>query len=223
MLNIIVTVITGLILASGSGNMLDNNSQDGFSLRSFSLGNHPPVVQKAENQNYGMAYDTQNGYVEFYCEAIGTVGIFTGSSNSMNSQIDLNSNRIALSLDLNTLKTGIAQRDPIVYSTLDVDQHPTARFTGSFEPTFDHFSSEKQPFKASGLFSMHGVTRELEFEGYLRQTGDGITMTAEWILSLDDFGITPPRIFNVLINGEQEIRIEATHSQQRFTSLSASR
>lgn len=210
---------------SSASEYMDDNSKvaENFSLKSFGLGSHPPVMQEGENQSLGMVYETKNGYAEFYCEAIGTVGIFTGASNSLESHIDFQDNSITLSLELKTLNTGIEQRDALVYKTLNTDRHPTAIFKGSFEIPFDHYSKEKQYTKASGQFTMHGMARNLEFEGYLQNSGEGISLKAEWILNLEDFGITPPRIFNVLIDGEQQISIEALMNPRPVVSLSASR
>ncbi len=162
---------------------------------------------------------TNSGSAEFTSQLIGAIGVFYGSSNNLNGKIDLQDNVIEFSLDLKTLKTGIAQRDQDMYNTLKVDRYPNATFTGTFEPAYDHNSFEKQTVVASGQFTIHGVTRDLVLEGCLQNKGSRVLLEAEWILNINDYKIEPPNLFLVRIFDEQEIRIKAILEPQQYTSI----
>lgn len=217
-------LIVCLLLASCSGNGSESRNQK-VSAEQFLLhGNtqHAEYLGDAATQTLDIVYSTRSGHAEFISQADGTVGIFMAESGGLNGSIDFRLNSIELSLDLRTLRTGIAQRDPMVFKTLDVDQFPIASFAGTFEPPFDQYSDSKQPVTATGQFTIHGVTRDLKLEGYLLNDGNRIMLEAEWILDISEYGISTPRIYSVKINDETEIRIEASLEPQWLASLSGS-
>ncbi len=222
MLKFLGILTASLMLAACSGNGAESQSlkMSGNKNRVFDYAQNVEYLPNMLIQPRDLIYSTRSGHAEFYCEAYGTVGIFMGESGNLNGMIDFRENAVELSLDLNTLKTGIAQRDPLVYETLDVERHPVAAFSGTFEPSFDHDSTEKQAITATGLFTIHGVTRELNVEGYLQNQDSGVVLQAEWIMDITDYGISTPRIYSVKISDEQEIRIEARLQPQLLATLS---
>lgn len=159
-----------------------------------------------------VVYITTSGHAEFSQEV--PLHSFTGESGYLHGMIDFHENLVDFYLDLNTLRTGIDRRDRDMFRTLNVTEYPFAEFTGSLETTFDHNSGDRQSVVVSGEFTIHGVTRELEVEGYLQKQGDSIKLEAEWILNLHDYDIEPPRILFVEVREDQEIRIEAVLEPQ---------
>lgn len=154
-----------------------------------------------------LVYITDSGYAEFTSSV--PLHTFTGQSNHLTGMIDTDENLIDFYLDLNTLKTGIDRRDRDMYRTLNVDEFPFAEFTGSLQNTFNPESSEKQEVIASGEFTIHGVTREVNINGVIQITEDGLLLEAEWTLNLNDYEIEPPGILFYRVNEEQQVRIEA--------------
>ena len=170
---------------------------------------HSPGMAGHDDSANNVTYITEYGHIEFIVESIGTVGIFQGESGSLNGNIDFNSNTLEFTLNLRTLKTGIAMRDRDMYHTLNVEHYPTARFTGTFEPAYNPASFEKQPVTATGKFNMHGVTQDLVVEGTLLNQGSRVILEAGWIMNITDYDIIPPGLFKVKIGEELEVQLEA--------------
>ncbi|MFO8029092.1 MAG: YceI family protein [Cyclonatronaceae bacterium] len=168
-----------------------------------------PAASDASAPTIQSRFITKSGYTDFSCLALGTIGIFTGHSERLNGTLDLSGNQLDFSLDIRSLKTGIARRDRDLYKVFDADQHPKITFSGSFQPDFDPDSIEKQPVTATGIFNLHGVDRELVVDGFLQRTGNSIQLEADFQIDIRDFGVNPPEVFLVQVNGQPELHISA--------------
>lgn len=158
------------------------------------------------------SYITENGHVEFTSSV--PLHSFTGSSDHLNGLIDFDENLVDFYIDLKTLDTGNGKRDRDMYSTLNVEKHPFAEFTGSFTSSFDLESSEEQNVTVLGDFTIHGVTQSIEVDGILQKRNNGLYLEASWILNLEDYQIEPPGILFYRVDEEIEVRIEAELERQ---------
>lgn len=154
-------------------------------------------------------YSTKSGHAEFYCDAIGTIGVFIGQSRSMNGYIDLQDSTMEFSVRLKSLSTGIDRRDNDMFVALKADQYPEIRFKGSFQPAFNPYSTGKQAVTAKGEFYLHGIANPLEVNGFLQRQGDAILMEAEWSMNVTDYDIDPPKVLFVSIADELDIKVSA--------------
>lgn len=150
---------------------------------------------------------TETGYAEFTSSV--PLHSFTGESDHLVGKIDLTDSTVDFYLDLTTLETGIGKRDRDMRQTLETDEYPFAEFFGELVSSFDPNSEAEQPARVRGEFTIHGVTREIEIEGTLQKTDEGLRVEAEWTLELDDYDIEAPRLLIVRVDETQEIRIEA--------------
>jgi polyisoprenoid-binding protein YceI len=133
---------------------------------------------------------------------------FEGSSSNLVGMINLNENVLDFYLDLETLDTGNGKRDKDMKLTLETDEYPFAEFYGTLASTFDINNPEPQVAIAKGDFKIHGEMQEVEIEGTLQKTDQGLLLKAAWILNLDDYKIKPPRLLIVKVDENQEIEIE---------------
>ncbi|MEX0928762.1 MAG: YceI family protein [Balneolales bacterium] len=152
-------------------------------------------------------YYTDSGHAEFVSSV--PLHEFTGVSGHLTGMIDFEDNIVDFYLDLSSLETGNSRRDRDMYRTLNVDEHPFAEFTGELLTSFDERSSVRQPARAGGELTLHGVTREVVVEGTLQKQADGILLEAEWILNITDYEIEPPGILFYRVRDEMEVRLEA--------------
>lgn len=164
-------------------------------------------LSAADGEEDEVVYFTDSGTAEFTSSV--PLHTFTGSSDHLTGMIDLTENYIDFYLDLSTLKTGIGRRDRDMYSTLNVDDHPFAEFTGALETDFDEESTEQQSVVVSGEFTINGVTQDVTIEGILQKQGEDLYLEADWIVLLDDYNIEPPGILFYRVTEEQEVHIEA--------------
>ncbi len=152
-------------------------------------------------------YYTESGHAEFTSSV--PLHEFTGESDHLTGLIDFEVNLVDFYLDLETLKTGNGRRDRDMYRTLNVEEHPFAEFTGSFDSSFDTTSREPQSVSVIGEFTIHGVTRERTFEGTLQKVDEGLQLEATWTLNITDYDIEPPGILFYRVDEEMEVRVNA--------------
>lgn len=153
------------------------------------------------------SFQTETGHAEFTSSV--PLHTFTGESDHLTGLIDFEENLVDFYIDLETLETGNGRRDRDMYSTLNVEEHPFAEFTGSLESSFDTNSTEPQNVTVSGEFTIHGVTRDMTVDGILQKQGDELLLESEWILDITDYDIEPPGILFYRVRDEMDVRINA--------------
>ena len=158
------------------------------------------------NITTAQSYYAENGDVVFLSKV--PLHTFEGTSSNLVGLINLDESIIDFYLDLETLDTGNGKRDKDMKLTLETDEYPFAEFYGTLSSPFDVNNSEPQPAIAKGDFKIHGETQEVEIEGTLQITEEGLLLKAGWILKLDDYKIVPPRLLIIKVDENQEINIE---------------
>ncbi|MBO6793435.1 MAG: YceI family protein [Balneolaceae bacterium] len=133
---------------------------------------------------------------------------FEGSSQNLVGLINLDENILDFYLDLETLDTGNGKRDRDMKLTLETEEFPFAEFYGTLVSPVDLNNSEPQPALAKGTFKIHGEQQEVEIEGTLQPTSEGLLLKANWILNLNDYDIEPPSLLIIKVDENQEINIE---------------
>ena len=155
---------------------------------------------------YAQVYETSSGHVEF--DSSVPLHSFTGQSDHLTGQINLSDGTVDFYVDLTTIETGIAARDKDMRETLETDRYPFAEFFGSLESSFDSSAMEPQKVKVAGEFTVHGVSQNVEIDGTLKKTEDGLEVSAEWELNIRDYDIEPPGILFYRVSEVQTVRIE---------------
>lgn len=163
-------------------------------------------------------YYSDSGYVEFTSSV--PMHTFSGESEQLNGMIDFEENIIDFYIDLNTLKTGIGKRDRDMYQTLNTDEHPFAEFTGSLV-TPSPIPDQRTEVTAIGEFTVNGVTNEIEVQGLIEPSDEGLILEAKWSLLLSDYNIEPPGILFYRVHDTQEIKIEVVLKPTSREELSA--
>jgi len=158
------------------------------------------------------SFMTEEGDVEFTSSV--PLHTFTGTSSQLNGLIDFDKNLVDFYIDLQTLDTGNGRRDQDMYSTLNVEDHPFAEFTGELTTEFNQNSETAQNVSVEGDFTVNGVTREISVDGELTLNGDVLKLSAGWIINITDYDIEPPGILFYKVDEEMDINIEAELMQQ---------
>lgn len=159
-----------------------------------------PFVARAQS------FTADDGYVEFISRA--PLLEFKGTSNHLPGLIDLDQNLVDFFVDLNTLDTGIQRRNRDMRNTyLKTDRFPFAEFTGKLITPFDPNVNDKQDVRVSGLFSIHGVEREIEVEGTLEPGNGTLRLEAGFSVLLEDYNIDRPRVLFYELADEQIINL----------------
>lgn len=150
---------------------------------------------------------TDAGHAEFTSHV--PLHTFTGTSDDLVGQIDLEEDIVDFYLDLTTLRTGIGRRDRDMRRTLNTDEHPFAEFYGELVSSFDPDNNGPQEARVRGDFTVNGVSREVEIDGTLEMTGEGLRVEAAWELDITDHEMEPPSLLFARVDEVQEVRIEA--------------
>lgn len=153
------------------------------------------------------SFMTEEGDVEFTSSV--PLHTFTGTSSQLKGLIDFDENLVDFYIDLQTLDTGNGRRDRDMYSTLNVEDHPFAEFTGKLTSDFDQDSDSTQKVTVEGEFTVHGVTREISVDGELMLNGDVLKLNAGWVINITDYNIEPPGILFYKVDEEMDIKIIA--------------
>ncbi len=153
------------------------------------------------------SFKTEEGKATFYSKV--PLHSFEGNSDHLTGLINLDDNTVDFYIDLETLDTGNGKRDKDMKLTLETKKYPFAEFTGKIVSDFDQTSSEVQDVTVEGVFKIHGEEQEIEVDGTLQMTDEGLKMTAGWILRLEDYNIEPPKLLFIKVDQEQEIELNA--------------
>ncbi|MEO1022042.1 MAG: YceI family protein [Bacteroidota bacterium] len=152
-------------------------------------------------------YFTDSGETIFYSKV--PLHNFSGTSNNLTGLINLEDNTVDFYVDLKSLDTGNGKRDKDMRKTLKVDKFQYGEFFGKLVSPFDTTSTDVQPAKVAGIFKIHGKEKEIEVEGTLQKTPEGIQLIAGWMLNLSDYEIKPPKLLMIKVQDVQEITIDA--------------
>jgi len=153
------------------------------------------------------SFKTEEGKATFYSKV--PLHSFEGNSEKLVGLVNLEDGTIDFYIDLETLDTGNGKRDKDMKLTLETKKYPFAEFFGKLDSDFDPESSPVQDVSVKGTFKIHGQEQEIEVEGTLQLTDEGLHVTAGWILSLLDYDIEPPKILFIKVDKDQEIKIDA--------------
>ena len=159
------------------------------------------------NLAVAQSFRTDTGYVEFKSSV--PLHSFTGSSKHLVGKISLPDSTVDFYVDLNTLDTGNGKRNKDMKKTLEVDEYPFAEFYGTLKNTFNLSIEDTQSVTVNGEFTVHGISKQIEVEGKMHHSTDGLHVWASWILNLKDYEIKPPGFLFYRVDEEQEIKIEA--------------
>lgn len=156
----------------------------------------------------GQSWMTQTGTVEFISSV--PFFTFTGTSEHLTGVINLADSTVDFYVDLSTLKTGIGKRDKDMRLSLDIKEYPFAEFYGKLITDFDRSIPDGQAAMVEGVFTLHGVKKNVRLSGVLQLIGDQLVLDAGWDLNLEDYNIVPPKLLIVKVDEIQKIRITAT-------------
>ena len=156
---------------------------------------------------FTQSFKTETGKATFYSKV--PLHSFEGVSETLVGLIDLDKGTVDFYIDLETLDTGNGKRDKDMKLTLETEKYPFAEFFGKLVSDFNAESNDVQGVKVKGTFKIHGEEQEIEVNGTLQMTDEGLHVTAGWILNLLDYKIKPPKVLFIKVDENQEIKIDA--------------
>lgn len=142
------------------------------------------------NFSFTQNYSIEKAAMRFLAVAK-TVGIesdLVGQGNGLTGQLNLTEKRFSFVYDLWEMDTGIELRNDHMHENyLETEDYPEAKFSGTV------ISFEGNKITVRGVFSLHGVDKEIEVQGNIENS----ILTAKWVLNLRDYNIEIPKKFLV--------------------------
>jgi polyisoprenoid-binding protein YceI len=143
---------------------------------------------------------------------------FEGRTHQVSGRFDIDPSRLGdsvhvrIEVDLASLDTGIGLRNKHMRENhLETDTFPKAVFTGGrilSSSTPSLVEGQGTRVRLAGLMSLHGVTREVEYDVALSldQAGD-LTVMSEFTIKLSDYDIKRPKFLVMKLADEQVVRV----------------
>ncbi|MEP6465258.1 MAG: YceI family protein [Parafilimonas sp.] len=115
-----------------------------------------------------------------------TPGSLTGLKGTIKfNPSDLPSSSFNVSVDVNTINTGIDARDNHLKKEeyFDVDKFPTINFVST------NITKDQNGFTVSGNFTIKGVTKPISFPFTAQNQDNGLLLDGSFIINRKDFGV----------------------------------
>jgi polyisoprenoid-binding protein YceI len=172
----------------------------------------PPAAVKldvADGSTASYRVQEQLAGINFPSEAVGSSTSLTGTI-MLKPDGSVDSSQSKLSIDLKSLKSDQDMRDGYVRQrTLETDKFPTADFV----PTKIQGIPSPMPttgqagFQLTGNLTVHGVTKEVTWNGITTFSKDGVAGRASTDFTFATFGLTKPTLAR-LLSVDDKIQLE---------------
>jgi polyisoprenoid-binding protein YceI len=180
----------------------------------------PPTAVKldlTDGSTAGYRVQEQLAGINFPTEAVGTSAGLTGTI-MLKPDGSVDSSQSKLSIDLKTLKSDQDMRDGYIRQrTLETDKFPTAEFV----PTKVQGIPTPLPlmgqagFQLTGNMTVHGVTKEITWNGLTTFAKDGSIAGRAWTeFDFPTFGLTKPTLAR-LLSVDDKIKLELVFRMKR--------
>ena len=153
-------------------------------------------------------YEANNAHAEVRGDA--PVGDYTGVSNELTGNLNIEKGEVSFKLPLKSLKTGNDKRDGHMYETLDTDSYPYAEFNGIILSHFNIMNSDPQTVKIKGIFSIHGHQKEIETSATLDPDGNSIYFNSSFDLYITQYGMERPSVAFFKTDDKHTISVRGT-------------
>lgn len=138
----------------------------------------------------------------------------TAKSSSLSSTIDLTSKKFSFKqpLTLFTFSQGSLQKQHAEESYFETEKFPNATFKGEIINDVDLKADGKYHVTAKGIFSIHGVQKEIKIPAVIERKGNKIVVTSDFKIYLSDYNIKIPRLLVQKVSDEFTVSISTALS-----------
>jgi polyisoprenoid-binding protein YceI len=160
-----------------------------------------------DNSSGDFDFETATGtFVGFRIqEELASIGSTTavGRTGDVTGTIEIEGTTLTAAefdIGLASITTNESRRDSRVQEALETDQFPTATFTltAPVDLGADPASGEDISVTATGDFTLHGVTRQVEVPLQARLVGETVVVVGSFDVSFADYGVSVPSAAIVL-------------------------
>lgn len=157
-------------------------------------------------------YTTEKTYVSFFSDAAiedikaentKTIGAFNASSGEIAFSVPIKDYEFEKSL----------MKEHFNEKYMETEKYPKSTFEGTISG-FDLNASGSQKVVSKGKLTIHGQTREVEIPGTFEKQGENLVMKSKFIVKLEDYKITIPKLLWQNIAEQVEVTVDFTFKPQ---------
>jgi polyisoprenoid-binding protein YceI len=168
--------------------------------------------------HFGSAHQRTNVTFESQTDFETVLGSTNQIAGSITGDAERGVGSVSIEVPVASLNTGIAMRDDHLRSPmwLDAEKYPTIQFKSV---SARKLSGTK--WRVRGMFTMHGVSKELSVDADVRQIpaaaakaagleeGDWVRVTAPFTVRLSEFGVKVPEMAAAKVNDTWTVKVVA--------------
>lgn len=142
---------------------------------------------------HAQLFQAQNGEISFFSKT--PLENIDAISKNVNSIINATTNEIAVQVRVTTFVfPNKLMQEHFNENYLESEKFPMASFKGKIKEDVDLKKAGTYPVSASGVATIHGVTKPIELKGTIVSDGTNLTLTSQFSVRLQDYQIDIPKI-----------------------------
>ena len=167
------------------------------------------VCTAMAGKSSGQLYMTRTGYVSFYSHA--SMEDIKAENRQLYAVINVEKKELAFIV----LMKGFEFKKELMQTHfnsnyIESDKYPKANFTGTYTGNVDMQNGAVSNVQVKGLFTLHGVSKQIELPATLQLSNGVLTGHAVFKAKPEDYNITIPLLVKNNIAKEVEVEIKVT-------------
>jgi len=155
---------------------------------------------------YGQKFMSEHGFIKFYSQA--TIEDITALNEKATALFDAGAGSIAFVVPINQFVFAKAlMQEHFNEKYLESDRYPKSTFQGRVIGYNPEVATE-QTVTTQGKLTIHGVTRDVSIPGKIVRSEKGLSMTAKFMVELNEYKIEIPRLMWQNIAERVEVTLE---------------
>ncbi len=115
--------------------------------------------------------------------------------------------QVAAVLKVSGFDSGNSNRDSHMIEVLEAIKFPTINFSSS------NLVINGEKFTAKGNLTFHGITKSIEINGTLKDTGKKVEINSDFSILLTDYQVTKPTLLGVACENELKLKLNISFNQ----------
>lgn len=151
-------------------------------------------------------FRTSAGMARFFSDA--AIEDIEAVNNKVSAIVNISTGEFAFSATIREFQFEKAlMKEHFNEKYMESDKFPVSTFTGSIAG-FNKEQAGWQEVAASGKFTIHGVTREVQIPGTISKSDNGYSIKAKFIVRLEDYKVKIPQLLWQNIAEQVEVTVE---------------
>jgi polyisoprenoid-binding protein YceI len=168
------------------------------------------VLALGASTSFSQVIVCKNGNISFFQET--SVENIDGRSTRLVSVIDTKTNIIAYKVEMTSFQFEKSlMQDHFNENYVESGKYPYTVFKGQINETIDWTKDGTYPITATGMMTMHGVTKTITEKGTLTIRNGEVTISNNFNIKFTDYGVEIPSLLIKQLSDTVEVTINCTY------------